>query len=157
MQGLLVAAVGPRVDAMATACNFSRNTGVLDARIDTPNGWLEGRVRGLNNSLAINPMEPVRAELELTLPLRQRLLYKIHPLLADIRTTEQPLRATIGESAVPLDGDVTRLNADVDITVGRVELDSGSKSLALLKLFNATNARTIPGNVQPISAIPSLA
>ena len=150
MQGLLVAAVGPRVDAVATARNFSRNTGVLDVRIDTPNGWLEGRVRGVRNSLVIDPRHPVRAELELTPPLRQRLLYKIHPLLADIRTTEQPLRVTIGESSVPLDGDVTRLNADVDITVGRVEIDSGSKSLALLQLFNAANARTIPGEVQPI-------
>ena len=150
MQGLLVAALGPRVDAVATASNFSRETGVLKARIEASNGWLDGTVYGSNNALLIKADQPLRAELELTKPLRERLLYKLHPLLADIRTTEQPLRISIGESSIPLDGDVSRLDAVLEITVGRVEFDSGSQALLLLTLANASNARTISGEIEPI-------
>ncbi len=152
MQGLLVAALGPRVDAVATASNFSRDTGILEARIEASNGWLDGMVYGANNALSIKADGPVRAELELTPPLRERLLYKIHPLLADIRTTEHPLRVSIGESSIPLDGDVSRLDALLEITIGRVEFDSGSEALVLLTLANASNARTIPGEIEPIKA-----
>ncbi|MHC4414137.1 MAG: AsmA family protein [Planctomycetota bacterium] len=153
LKGLLVAAVGSPMAADATATNFSPNTGGLYARIETPNGKLEGRVSGSENALRIGKnAEPVRAELEITPPLRERLLYKIHPLLADIRSTEQPLRATLGNAIAPLDGDVYRLRADIEITIGPVELDSGSVTLALLTLFNATNAATIPGEIEPIVA-----
>ena len=149
MQGLLVAAVGPRVDAVATASNFSRETGVLEARIEASNGWLDGTVYGSNNALLIKADQPLRAELELTKPLRERLLYKLHPLLADIRTTEQPLRISIGESSIPLDGDVSRLDAVLEITVGRVEFDSGSQPLLLLTLPNPDHARTTPARDAP--------
>ncbi|MCH7799333.1 MAG: hypothetical protein IID28_12940 [Planctomycetes bacterium] len=150
MQGLLVAALGPRVDAVATASNFSRNSGVLEARFETSNGWLDGIVYGANNAVSIKADQPVLAELELTPPLRDRLLYKIHPLLADIRTTEQPVRVTIGESSIPLDGDVSRLDALLEITIGRVEIDRGSTALILLTLANASNAKTISGEIEPI-------
>jgi len=152
MQGLLVAALGPRVDAVANADDFSRNTGTLETRIEASNGWLDGKVAGRANALIIDPESPVHAELDLTPPLRQRLLYKIHPILADIRTTEQPLRATIGASSIPLDGDVSRLDARLEITVGKVEFDSGSEALTLLTLANATDAGTLPGEIEPIRA-----
>jgi hypothetical protein len=71
-------------------------------------------------------------------------------LLADIRTTEGPLGATLGSATVPLDGDVSRLRADLDMTIGAVEFDSGSVTLALLTLFNASNAAPIPGQIEPI-------
>ncbi|MEE8459263.1 MAG: hypothetical protein V3S08_05295 [Phycisphaerales bacterium] len=150
MGGLLVAALGSHVDAVIEADNFSRNSGTLTTRIQATNGWLDGTVAGRNNSLQIKAVAPVHAELELTPPLRERLLYKIHPLLADIRTTEQPIRVTIGASSIPLDGDVSRLDARLEITVGKVEFDSGSEALALLTLAQATDARTIPGEIEPI-------
>ncbi len=150
--GMLVAAVGPRMNAQASANGFSRTTGTLEARVDTAHGWLQGHVKGRDNALRITNAAPIQAELEITPALRDRLLYKIHPVLADIRSTEQPLRATMSDGTIPLDGDVSRLNADIEITIGAVELDSGSVTLALLTLFNSTNARTIPGRIDPIVA-----
>ncbi|MCH8165174.1 MAG: hypothetical protein IH889_06155 [Planctomycetes bacterium] len=150
--GMLVAAVGPRMDAQASANGFSRTTGTLEARVDTAHGWLQGHVKGRDNALRITNAAPIHAELEITPALRDRLLYKIHPVLADIRSTEQPLRATMSDGTIPLDGDVSRLNADLEITIGAVELDSGSVTLALLTLFNSANARTIPGRIDPIVA-----
>ena len=152
MGGLLVAALGPRIDAVAVADNFSRDSGTLQWWIEATNGWFDGTVAGRDNALIVDSEAPVHAELDLTPPLRERLLYKIHPLLADIRATEQPIRATIGAASIPLDGDVSRLDAKLELTVGKVEFDSGSEALALLTLANATDARTLPGEIEPIRA-----
>ncbi len=151
-RGLLVDAVGPRVDIVATAKDFSRSSGMLEARAQSPNGWLEGKVRGAERAVVIEAKEPLRAELAVTPPLRERLLYRIHPLFADIRSTEQPLRATVGASRVPLDGDVSRLESDLEITVGAVEFDSGSLMLALLAFSKSGGKETIPGSIEPIKA-----
>ncbi|MHC4419631.1 MAG: AsmA family protein [Planctomycetota bacterium] len=151
-QGLLVAAVGPSMNLDAEARRFSRTTGNLQVRVDTPNGWLEGRAVGRENTLRIHGTKPLEAELQITPPFRERLLSRIHPLLADIRTTEGPLQATLGGAVIPLDGDVSRLRGDVELTIGLVEFDSGSVTLALLTLFNASNAETIPGEIEPIKA-----
>ena len=152
MGGLLVAALGPRIDAVAVADNFSRESGTLRMRIKATNGWLNGTVAGRDNALVVDAKEPIQAELEFTPALRERLLYNINPIFADIRTIEQPIRVTISATSIPLDGDVSRLDADLQLTVGKVEFDSGSDALVLLTIANATNARTLPGEIEPIRA-----
>ncbi len=152
LRGMLVAAVGPRINVRATADRLSRTNGSIEARMNSSNGWLNLRAEGRQDALWITPEGPLVAELALTQPLKDRLLYKIHPILADIRSTEQPLRVTVTAATIPLDGDVSRLDADIRITVGRVALDSGSVALGLLTLANATNAATIPAEIEPIVA-----
>lgn len=159
LQGLLVAAVGGPMNATITANNLSMNTGRMDVDVRTPNGFLTTQIRGREGTLRIPPDPPLTAELNVTPQLRERLLYRLHPLLADIRTTKQPLRATIASGVVPLgpEGsdqavDLSGLRADVEITVGEVEFESGSTTLALLRLFNEADRRTIPGSIEPISA-----
>lgn len=153
MQGLLVAAVGPMMDVNAVADDFSKRSGDLDARIRTTNGWLNLPVRGnKDDSLRSEKNKPIQAELSITKPLRERLLEKINPILADIRTTEQPLRVSIPYAVLPTDGDVSKLKADVEITVGKVELDSGSTTLKVLAFFQQKGRETIPGSIEPISA-----
>lgn len=150
--GLLVAALGSEVSARSTAEAFSLNTGKLTTRLDAVNGFMEGIVKGRDGMLQLSVNNPLRAELEITPELRDRLLYKIHPILADIRTTEQPLRVLVPNASVPVSGDVSKLNARIEITVGKVELDGGSTTLFLLKLFNAQSGTAIPGSIDPIIA-----
>ncbi len=152
LRGLLVAAVGPRVDVEAVAQDFSRTSGTLQALVTAANARLDAYVRGTENGLVIESARPLAAELSITPPLGQRLLYKIHPLLADIRSTEQPLRVTVSDAFVPLDGNVRRLNADIDMTVGPVEFDSGSTTLAVMRIFQGAPSPTIPGFIEPIKA-----
>jgi hypothetical protein len=152
MDGLLVAALGPRLEGEATARSLSFTTGTLEARLATTNGSLSLWAAGREGALVVPESKPLAAQLEITPPLRQRLLARIHPLLADIRTTEQPLRATVRSASVPFGGAVAGLNADLEMTIGRVEFDSGSITLALLAAFNASNAATIPGEIEPIVA-----
>lgn len=152
MQGLLVAALGPQMKADFDADNFSANSGRLQARIDTTNGFLEAHLQGREGSFRTPKNKAIEAELEITPPLRQRLLQKLHPILADIRTTEQPLRVDIPMAVIPTGGDISKLRADIEVTIGKVELDSGSTTLKLLSLFNQKNRDVIPGEIEPIVA-----
>jgi hypothetical protein len=152
-EGLLTSAIGSPIDLDATAKRFSRTTGDLEVRFETPTGWLEAFALGRDDALRILGKSPLSAELELTPPLCRQVLYKIHPLLADIRTTKHPMRASMRGAVIPLDGDVSRLQAKkVNILIGPVEFDSGSITLALLKAFNASNTETVPGEIEPITA-----
>ena len=118
MDGLLVAALGPKMNAKFDADDFSPDSGTLDARIDTTNGFLEAFVKGKDQTLRSNKNKPINAELKITEPLRKRLLEKVHPVLADIRTTKQPLKVNITKSVIPTDGDMSKLDADLEITIG---------------------------------------
>ncbi|MEE8154014.1 MAG: hypothetical protein V3T53_03525, partial [Phycisphaerales bacterium] len=152
LDGLLVAAVGPTMGTSFRATNFSPNSGAIRGRLLTTNGSIEGRIVGRDNALILPRNTPLQAELQITPPLSERLLAKIHPVLADIRSTEQPVRVSAGGALLPLDGDVSRMKANIEITIGNVEFDSGSITLGLLTILNASNAKTIPGRIEPIVA-----
>lgn len=155
MHGLLVAALGPQMNASFVADDFSLSfsSGQLDGRLDATNGWMEALVRGKAHSLRSTKTKPITGELNITAPLRERLLQKIHPILADIRTTEHPLRISMPYAVLPTDGDISKLKADISIDVGKVEFDSGSTTLTVLSFVNKNeNHKTIPGEIEPISA-----
>lgn len=152
MQGLLVAAVGPQMRASFEAQDFSTAGGTLKGRIDTTHGWLDASLTG-SDGLIHNAVDtPITAQLALTESLRKRLLYQIAPVLADIRTVNKPIEFAVSHADIPVDGDVSRLNADIEIIVGEVEFDSGSITLGLLSIFNASNTETLPGYIEPIRA-----
>jgi hypothetical protein len=152
MQGLLVAAVGPTMNATFIADDFSANSGTLDAKIDTTNGHLESVVRGRENSLRINKNAPLKAQLDITPELRERLLMRIHPILADVRTTEQPLRAEIPTALAAIPADVSKLRAEMNITIGKVEFDAGSTTMQIFNLLGRGDTSVIPGEIEPIHA-----
>ncbi|MHC4992274.1 MAG: hypothetical protein ACYTGC_14975, partial [Planctomycetota bacterium] len=150
--GLLVDALGERADAEISAEAFSSDSGTVAADLRTTNGWLRATLRGQENALHGVEGEDAEVELEVTPPLRQRLLASIHPIFGDVRTVEQPVRARGSGLVVPLDGDVARLHADLEITVGAVELDSGSALLGLLTAFDSSPRATVDGSIEPIVA-----
>ncbi|MDY7107498.1 MAG: hypothetical protein SYC29_02570 [Planctomycetota bacterium] len=152
LEGLLVAAVGEEMSVTFESKRFSPNTGWVDGRIETTNGFLEGIVKGREDSLKSTQQRPIIGELDVTPPLRDRLLEPIHPIFADIRSVEHPVRFTVPKRLIlPLDGDVGRLKADLEIDVGPVEFDSGSLMLRLMRRFD-TPEETIPGSIELIEA-----
>jgi hypothetical protein len=154
LEGLLVAAVGDQMNATFRSRSFSRNAGYVDLNIATSHGSLEGRLRGRDEALRTTKDKPLRGQLEVTPALRQRLLESVHPLLADVRTTEQPIRFEFTSPTImPLDGDLSRLKGDFRIEIGAVQFESGSALLGLLSLFDEAEGReTIPGSIEPVVA-----
>jgi hypothetical protein len=151
LNSLLLAAVGPSIRLEATANEFSREHGSLNLDIQSQNGSLNAAFVSRDGHLRTT-QQPVRSELELTEPFRQELLQKIHPILADIRSAEHPLRVQVSNVALPFDGRVNSLNADIAIEIGAVQLDAGSSVLKVLRLFNQTEHSTIDGRFDPIAA-----
>ena len=91
------------VDGEISASRFSRASGLLGVDLKTPNGWLKGHASGRNDALVITENAPLSAELALTEPFRQRLLYRIHPVLADMSIAAEflePASAASGRAKV---------------------------------------------------------
>lgn len=152
LDGLLVTALGELLDGNVTVTALSRTAGTMSARLSSANGKIDAPQLSLRDGmLLVESAKPITGELQLTKPLRDRLLRDINPILADIRQTEQPLRLSIPNFAYPLDGDHRRLNGDIQLTVGAVQFDTGSQLLSFLEVFNKKQAPTIPGMVDPLA------
>jgi hypothetical protein len=148
--GLLVAALGLEMSATSASKNFAHNSGYLDLEFKTDNGLLTGRLRVRNGAIRTTKVKPLHAELAITPPLRDRLLSKIHPVLADIETARERMAVDFETSTyVPLDGDVSRLRSDFTIKVGEVTFRSGAATLGILAFFN-TGRPEMPGEIEPI-------
>jgi len=63
---------------------------------------------------------------------------------------DHPIRMTISNATASLDGDLSKLNADVFIDIGKVALDSGSLTMQLLPVFGSSHIRLIPASFDPI-------
>jgi len=99
-------------------------------------------------STAVNTS--TRAELQLSTKLTSRLLKDLGPVLSDIRSVKHPIQMTITHAKASLEGDLSKLHADVRIDIGEVALDSGSLTMQLLPMFNTKHVEVIPAYFDPI-------
>lgn len=154
MDGLLATALGDLIDGSLTVSNLSSTTGTISANLAAPNTRVDVPLATLRDGLlVIEPTRPISGHLALTPPLRQRLLFRINPILADLRQTQQPIKLAIPSFAYPTDGNLTRLDGDITLTFGEVAFDTGSQLLGLLDIFNKKQDPTIPGLVEPLNVV----
>ena len=104
--------------------------------------------------------EAITCELQLTEQLCTEILANIHPALGDIRSAAQPLKATLANARVPLDGDLRKLNGDLRIEIGEVAFAAQfgilaplelARSILIAPIFGGSEDRTVPGSVPPIT------
>lgn len=152
LNGYLHAAVGPEVNAKLVTKEFSANTGTVDLDVTMPNGFLRGKGRARDGLLHIASDSPLTAQLDLNPLLREMLLSRLHPLLGDVVSTEQPLHASLAGATLPMTGGVSRLNGDVEVHIGNVQFDRRSEMLMMLALARVTDSPRLDGSVDPITA-----
>jgi len=143
-------ALGATVTATITARGFSPDAGRLDATVTSANGsTANAMIGGRNGLIRTRKDSPTTASLTLSQELRDRLLYKIHPVFADIRSAKEPLRLTIRDARFSPDNNLSKLDADITVELGEIEIDSGSQLLKVLSFAGAggETLRTIPGHV----------
>ena len=150
LEDLLVAAVGDQATVTFDMAWSDTQDSVLEATIHTPVATAEGSLCFTTDALATPEGAEIDASLSLTPALRDRLLSGLGPVLADVRTVEQPIRATLRNAVIPTDGRISELHADLDLNVGAVAFDSGAATFQLLRLFNVSNAATVTGFIEPI-------
>jgi hypothetical protein len=152
LDGLLATTLGELIDGSLTLNALSSQAGTLAASLSAPNGRVNVPLASLREGLlVIEASKPISGELAITKPLRERLLRRINPILADIRQTQQPVKLAIPTFAYPLDGNLTRLDGDIQFTFGEVAFDAGSQLLGFLDLFNKRQSPVIPGLVEPLN------
>lgn len=152
MHGYLVAAIGPEINATVVTRNFSRDSGSMSMDVSAENGWLRAAGEGSEGLLWFVEGSPLEGELQLTPLLRDGLLANVHPLLRDVVSLAQPLHVTLSNARLPLDGDISRLNGDLLITLGQVEFNPRSPMFAMLRAARVTDATRLSGSIDPIHA-----
>jgi len=166
LDGLLVAAIGPLMDASIDTKGFSGDSGRLDGEITTSHGRIEVHVEARGGVVATAPDAPIRAELDATPSLATGCLKYIHPALGDIVSTARRIEIEIADLSVPWRGDPSRLNAVIRIDIGDARFRASSEILAPLKMFGdvissamlragqgtSADVRTVEGFVEPIQA-----
>ena len=147
--GLLVDSVGSplsvelRVDSLTGAP-------VVTASGTSPNAAFKTFLSFFDGKMFTIPKKPTLGELVLSQSLTQHLLKDLGPLLSDIRSVKHPIKMTVTDAAVSLDGDLSELDADILIDIGEVSLDSGSVTMKILPIFNTKHIETVPAFFDPI-------
>jgi len=114
-----------------------------NAAFETSLTYIDGNIATVGNTTSV-------AELQLSHNLTRHLLKDLGPVLSDIRSINKPIKFSIKNAIVPLDGNLLQLNADITIDIGEVALDSGSLTMELLPMFNSNHSEVIPAYFDPI-------
>jgi hypothetical protein len=114
-----------------------------NATFEASIGITEGNVFSIKETTS-------RADVRLTTSLTKHVLKGLGPILSDIRSVDRPISITISNASASLEGDLSKLNADIRIDIGAVELDSASITMQLLPSFKSSHVITVPAFFEPI-------
>ena len=147
--GILADSLGSPIAMEAIVSNILDEP-IIRAGGTAPNAVFETELHISDGALRTAKDIPTAIELHLSPELTQHLLKDLGPVLSDIRSVSHPIRMTILNASSSLDSDVSKLNAVVQIDIGKVKLDSGSITMKLLPMFNSTHTKSIPATFDPI-------
>lgn len=147
--------VGPDLTVSAKAVSSGPGTASATLRasgrfvtLDAPQLVLR---KGL---LTVVPEKPVTLDFVPSEPVRRRYLASINPILRDVRLADdkKPIRFAVESVSYPVDGDLSKLNGDMRLTVGAVllERNADNELLNLLKVFQGKDSKPIDGTIDPL-------
>lgn len=152
-------AVGPELSVDATVTSTAPGAATLTARAASRYATLDApQVELRAGALVIAPAKPLTLDFLPSPPLRRRYLATVNPVFRDIRLADdrKPIRLAVPMASYPLDGDLSRLDADLRLTVGDVVLERSraNELLDLLKQFQPNAKRVVApvdGNIGPLA------
>ncbi len=147
----LVESLGETVDIEAALAPGASGVAQGSLRAESPFLDIEAaRLVQREGLLIVERSAPVAVELTVNPALRERVLRPLNPLLADIQDAK-PLRLVVDSLALPLDGDMRRLDAHAVLTVGDVTIVKSDQILSLLKVFQDSAHPAVPARVEPLT------
>ncbi|MEE2912587.1 MAG: hypothetical protein VX436_02145 [Planctomycetota bacterium] len=146
---MLTDSIGSPATLELFATDILRNPTII-AGGSTEKAAFEASVGFLNSDVFSIKETTSRADLILSTPLTTRVLKNLGPILSDIRSTKRPISISIQNANASIEGELSRLNADILIDIGEVSLDSGSLTMRLLPLFNSSHIKAVPAFFEPI-------
>jgi hypothetical protein len=148
-------AVGPDLTVNATAASSAPGVATLAARATARYLTLEAPRLDLRaGALSVAPAKPVTLDFLPSEPVRRRYLASINPIFRDVRLADErkPIRFAVESVSYPVDGDLSRLDGDMRLTVGAVLLERNpdNEILNLLKAFQGKDSKPIDGTIDPL-------
>ena len=121
--GLLVEALGPRVDVDLRSPSLSMQAGEFAAELRSPLHGVVARGRIQESRLVVDQIDGVVAQLGLGPLVSQRVVGKLVPTLVRVQKPQgaAPLALRVDGLTVPLDGDLRQLDAKLRLELGEVQ------------------------------------
>jgi len=121
--GLLVDALGPRVDVDVRSQSISLQAGEFSAELRSPLHSVVARGRIQDSRLVVDQVDGVVAQVGLGPLVSQRVVGKLVPTLVRVQKPQgaAPLALRVDDLVVPLDGDLRQLDARLRLELGEVQ------------------------------------
>lgn len=121
--GLLVEALGPRVDAGAESSGLSLASGAFEAQLRSGQHSVVAHCRFEDAKLVVDRLDGVVAQVGLGPLVSQRVVGKLVPTLVQVTKAEgaAPVSLHIDTLTVPFDADLRALDAKVRLELGEVQ------------------------------------
>ncbi|MFN9786496.1 MAG: hypothetical protein ACK57N_07975 [Planctomycetia bacterium] len=121
--GLLVDALGPRVDVDLRSPSLSTRAGEFTAELRSPLHSVVARGRIEESRLVVDQVDGVVAQVGLGPLVSQRVVGKLVPTLVRVQKPQgaTPLALRVDALTVPLDGDLRALDARLRLELGEVQ------------------------------------
>ena len=147
--GILIRSIGSPIAVEIIGSNILDEP-LLNIGGTSPNAAFETSIMFVDGVVSTVKETTSIAELTLSQDLTKHLLKDLGPVLSDIRSIDKPIQFRISNARASLDGNLSELNADVTIDIGKVALDSGSLTMQLLPMFNTKHVDVIPAYFEKI-------
>ena len=149
------AALGRVVDAHATITAAREGRSRVTARLSSPYATFEMPQAWLEDSMLSIPAENVATgTLQVSPELGQELLSVVHPIFADIASTDHPFKLTLGPLQLPLEGDqAAKLNGRARLEIGTVTLRSTDFGAGILQLLGNAGGTSVPADFSPLNIV----
>ncbi len=158
-RGLLVAGIGDtvRVSAQADNVTADRTQGKLTATVQALRAEAAAFGRFENGALVLGDGAASRTNItlsEITPELSRRVFEPLFPLLRNFEKsrTEQPTMITVTSAglSIPTDGDLTKLNGNINLNLGSVRFEAGDLLSAALRATANRTAGQLGQSVPPV-------
>ena len=154
---IIEAALGKHVNLKATIGSLVDGRNSVQAELSSPyttfsmpQAWLKGPI------LRIPADHVATGQLQVSPELGQELLSVVHPIFADIASTDHPFQFSVGPLRLPLEGDqASKLNGMAQLDIGEVTLRSTDFGAGILLLLGNAGGTSVPAKFSPLKVTAS--
>ncbi|MBM4109782.1 MAG: hypothetical protein FJ254_00280 [Phycisphaerae bacterium] len=150
--GIIVRSFGERGDATVEVISPAPGTITASATVKTTS--LSARVPRITvaDGLAqVDADQPIELSLVLNDAIRMELLEPLNPILSDIKEAP-PVKVSLSRLRWPIDGNLTRFEADARMDVGEAKVEKSNQLLGVLRHVKSSVDPVVPANIGPLVA-----
>lgn len=149
-------AVGPQITATVRATSTGPGAGMITASVDSEFLTLQAPRVALDKGFVIVAQDkPLVVRFQPSPPLRDRLLEPINPVFTDVSLADpkKPMELEVSALRFPLDNDMRKLDADLQLRVGAVNLQRNpdNQLLNMLKVWQSAENKPVDGLIEPLT------